>query len=200
MKWIDLLSFKDWLSYRQKEGLLIIAGIVFGLGDMFIYLLRVHNYFIGDDPSACVNCHIMTPYYATWSHSSHGRDATCNDCHVPHQNIAVKYCFKAMDGLKHTMYFVTHSERQAIMAESMSAEVIMDNCIRCHAQLNQEFVNTGRIDYMLAKRGEGKVCWDCHCQVPHGGMNSLMATPGAEGITPLPPSPVPKWLQGMMAQ
>ena len=48
-----------------------------------MYLLRAHTYFVGDDPSACVNCHIMTPYYATWSHSSHGRDATCNDCHVP---------------------------------------------------------------------------------------------------------------------
>ena len=44
----------------------------------------------------------------------------------------------------------------------------------------------------------GKVCWDCHRNVPHGGMNSLMATPGAEGVTPLPPSPVPEWLQNMM--
>ena len=32
----------------------------------------------------------------------------------------------------------------------------MDNCIRCHKQLNQEFVKTGRIDYMEAQRGEGK--------------------------------------------
>ena len=59
-----------------------------------------------------------------------------------------------MDGMKHVAYFVTHSERQAIMAEDASAEVIMDNCIRCHKQLNTEFVKTGRIDYMEAKRGE----------------------------------------------
>lgn len=198
MKYVDKIT--GLFSYRQKVGLLILAGIIVGLGAMFMYLLRAHTYFIGDNPSACVNCHIMTPYYATWSHSSHGRDATCNDCHVPHQNMVMKYGFKAMDGLKHTAYFVAHSERQAIMAETMSAEVIMDNCIRCHTQLNQEFVKTGRIDYMMAKRGEGKACWDCHRNVPHGGMNSLMATPNAEAVTPLPPSPVPQWLQGLLSK
>ena len=197
MKIIDKIT--GLFTYRQKVVLLILTGVIVGLGLLFMYLLRAHTYFVGDEPSACVNCHIMTPYYATWSHSSHGRDATCNDCHVPHQNIAMKYGFKAMDGLKHTAYFITHSERQAIMAENMSAEVVMDNCIRCHTQLNQEFVKTGRIDFMMANRGEGKACWDCHRNVPHGGMNSLMATPNAESVTPLPPSPVPQWLQGMLS-
>lgn len=179
-------------------GLLVVAGVVCGLGGLFMYLLRAHTYFVGDNPSACVNCHIMTPYYATWSHSSHGRDATCNDCHVPHQNLAFYYGFKAMDGLKHTAYFVTHSERQAPMAEALTGQVVMDNCIRCHTQLNQEFVKTGRMGYMQQQAQGGKVCWDCHRNVPHGGMNSLMATPGAEGVTPLPPSPVPNWLQNIM--
>ena len=186
---------------KFKRGLLVIAGVVCGLGGLFMYLLRAHTYFVGDDPSACVNCHIMTPYYATWSHSSHGRidnqsnGATCNDCHVPHQNLALKYGFKAMDGLKHTAYFVMHSERQAPMAETLTGQVVMDNCIRCHTQLNTEFVKTGRMGYMQQLAQGGKVCWDCHRNVPHGGMNSLMATPGAEGVTPLPPSPVPEWLQ-----
>ena len=183
---------------RCQQGLLItLAGVIVGLGGLFLYLLRAHTY-LGDDPSACINCHIMTPYYATWSHSSHHRDATCNDCHVPHSSVAAKYAFKATDGLKHTAYFVTHSERQAIMAENASAQVIMNNCIRCHTQLNQEFVKTGRIDYMMAKRGEGKACWDCHRNVPHSGVNSLMATPGAETQVPLPPSPVPDWLQSIV--
>ena len=195
----SLKSIKDAFSYRQKVLLLLIAGVLVGLGALFVYLLRAHTY-LADDSSACVNCHIMRPYYASWSHSSHGRDATCNDCHVPHSSLLAKYGFKAMDGMKHVAYFVTHSERQAIMAEDASAEVIMDNCIRCHTQLNQEFVKTGRIDYMMAKRDEGKACWDCHRNVPHGGMNSLSSTPNAEGVTQLPPSPVPQWLQGLMAR
>ena len=192
-----LSELTNLFSHRQKIFLLVVAGVICGLGGLFLYLLRAHTY-IADDPSACVNCHIMTPYYATWSHSSHGRDATCNDCHVPHQNLAMKYGFKAMDGLKHVGYFVTHSERQAIMAEEMSAEVIMDNCIRCHTQLNQEFVKTGRMGYSEQMKAGGKVCWDCHRNVPHGGMNSLSSTPNAEGVTPLPPSPVPNWLQNLM--
>ena len=198
-------KFKDTLSYKQKIGLLVAAGVIVGLGGLFMYLLRAHTY-LGDDPAACVNCHIMTPYYASWSHSSHGRvdaksnGATCNDCHVPHQNLAMKYGFKAMDGLKHVAYFVTNSERQAIMAEDMSAKVIMDNCIRCHTQLNQEFVKTGKIDFMMAKKGEGMACWDCHRNVPHGGMNSLSSTPKAESQVPLPPSPVPDWLQNMLGK
>ena len=195
MKALDKIT--NLFSCRQKIFLLVVAGVICGLGGLFLYLLRAHTY-IADDPSACVNCHIMTPYYATWSHSSHGRDATCNDCHVPHQNLAMKYGFKAMDGLKHVAYFVTHSERQAIMAEEMGAEVIMDNCIRCHRQLNQEFVKTGRMGYSEQMREGGKVCWDCHRNVPHGGMNSLSSTPNAEGVTPLPPSPVPNWLQNLM--
>jgi len=198
---MSLKNIKSWfsrlnnkLSYRQKVGLIVVAGVVVGLGGLFGYLLRAHTY-LGNDSSACVNCHIMTPYYATWSKSSHYRDANCNDCHVPHDNIIKKYAFKATDGLKHVAYFVTNSEHQAIMAEDASAEVIMNNCIRCHTQLNQEFVKTGRIDYMMAKAGEGKACWDCHRNVPHNGMNSLMSTPGAESQVPLPPSPVPGWIQ-----
>lgn len=193
-----LKSMLPSLSYGQKVTLIVLSGIIVGLGGLFMYLLRVHTYVVGDDPAACVNCHIMSPYYATWSHSSHGRDATCNDCHVPHSSLFAKYFFKGMDGMKHVGYFVTRSERQAIMAEDGSAEVIMDNCIRCHKELNTEFVKTGKIDYMLAKRGEGKACWDCHRQVPHGGVNSLSATPGAETQVPIPSSPVPEWLQKLL--
>ena len=40
MKLKDFFAFKDWLSYRQKVGLLVIAGVVCGLGGLFMYLLR----------------------------------------------------------------------------------------------------------------------------------------------------------------
>ena len=197
MKIRQIISIKDAFTYRQKVAILVIAGVVVGLGGLSAYLLRMHTY-LADDPSACVNCHIMTPYYNTWAHSSHARNATCNDCHVPHQNIFMKYFFKGKDGMNHVTKFVTHAERQTIRAEEASAEVIMDNCIRCHQQLNTEFVRTGRINYMMAQRGEGKACWDCHRDVPHKKMNSLSSTPDAVSQTPLPESPTPQWLQNMM--
>ncbi|MCF0167686.1 MAG: cytochrome c nitrite reductase small subunit [Bacteroidales bacterium] len=169
------------------------CAVIVGLGALSAYLLRIHTYFLGDDPAACVNCHIMAPYHATWLHSSHGRDATCNDCHVPHDNIVRKYWFKGTDGLRHTAMFVTHSEHQAIRANDGSAEVIMENCIRCHTQLNQEFVKTGRIDFMMAKAGEGKACWDCHRSIPHG--NNSLSTVSKSAQVPYPDSPVPQWLK-----
>ena len=84
-----LIKVNTLFTYRQKIIALVMCGTIVGLALVFAYYLRLHTYLISDDPGACVNCHIMAPYYATWSHSSHGRNATCNDCHVPHQNIAM---------------------------------------------------------------------------------------------------------------
>ena len=143
-------------SYKWKVAAVIIGGVIVGGGALFMYMLRAHTY-LGDDPAACVNCHIMTPYYATWFHSSHARNATCNDCHVPHENAVKKWTFKGMDGMKHVAAFLTKSEPQVIQAHEASSEVIMNNCIRCHTQLNTEFVKTGKIDYMMSQVGEGRL-------------------------------------------
>lgn len=182
-------------SRRWKIIAIMLAGIIVGSGSLLLYMLRAHTY-LTDDPAACVNCHIMAPYYATWFHSSHSRNATCNDCHVPHENAVKKWTFKGMDGMRHVGVFLMKGEHQVIQALPESAQVIMNNCIRCHTQLNTEFVKTGRIDYMKAQVGEGKACWDCHRDVPHGGSNSLSSTPAA--LVPYPESPVPAWLQKVM--
>lgn len=102
----EKLSFH--LSNKQKVFLLILSGAFVGLGALFLYLLRAHTY-LADNPSACVNCHIMTPYYATWSRSSHARDATCNDCHVPHDNFfhkwhtEIQYIMQRHRGANHSL-------------------------------------------------------------------------------------------------
>lgn len=179
-------------SRKWKIFALVVSGIIVGGGGLFLYMLRAHTY-LGDDPAACVNCHIMGPYYATWFHSSHSRDATCNDCHVPHDNAIKKWAFKGKDGIGHVVAFLSFSERDVIQAHSQSSQVIMNNCIRCHTQLNQEFVSVGRIDYMMAEVGQGKACWDCHRDVPHGQARNLSSTPDA--LVPYPASPVPEWLQ-----
>ena len=48
------------IGERTKAALLVIAGVVCGLGGLFMYLLRAHTYFIGDNPSACSieRCHL----------------------------------------------------------------------------------------------------------------------------------------------
>lgn len=192
---MSINSILSRLTYLQKIMLITVCGILVGGGALFAYLLRAHTY-LGEDSSACVNCHIMSPYYATWMHSSHSRNATCNDCHVPHENIARKYAFKGMDGMKHVAMFLTRSEDMSPKIGDAGAQVVMNNCIRCHTELNTTMVNTGKVDYMMTKVGEGKVCWDCHRQIPHGGTNSLAKTPNS--IVPMPKSAVPDWLQSML--
>ena len=47
------------IGERTKVGLLVIAGVVCGLGGLFMYLLRAHTYFVGDNP------HLTMPRGAT---------------------------------------------------------------------------------------------------------------------------------------
>ena len=186
---------------RQVSGpvllLCALVGALLGAGG-FTFREGEGLAYLGNESKTCANCHIMRDQYDGWQKASHHARATCNDCHVPHDNIVTHYLFKGVDGMKHVAYFVTHNEPQVIRAETMSAQVIMDNCIRCHTQLNSEFVKTGRINYMMAKRGDGMACWDCHRQVAHGGVNSLSSTPNGESQVPLPSSPVPEWIQRMV--
>lgn len=189
---------KKFLSYIPTRFVLpffILCGIIAGLGVYLVYMSRAYSY-LSDDPSACVNCHIMAPYYQSWNHSSHTNWATCNDCHVPHNNVVSKYAFKAKDGLYHAAIFTINGQPEVIRPREESYEVIMNNCIRCHTELNTEFVNTGMIDYVEVKEGKGKACWDCHTEVPHSKRSNLSASPNA--IVPLPSSPVPNWLKEKM--
>ncbi|WP_185154680.1 cytochrome c nitrite reductase small subunit [Dysgonomonas sp. 511] len=189
---------KKLLSHIPNQFILplfVVGGLIVGLGGYTVYMSRAHSY-LSDDPSACVNCHIMAPYYQSWNHSSHAQWATCNDCHVPQDNVLNKYAFKAKDGLYHAAIFTINGEPNVIRPREESYEVIMNNCIRCHLQLNTEFVKTGMIDYCDVKEGKGKACWDCHTQVPHTKVSNLSSSPNA--IVPLPASPVPDWLKKRM--
>jgi cytochrome c nitrite reductase small subunit len=170
---------------------IIISGAFVGI---FIYTFitsRAYTY-LSDDPATCVNCHVMAPYYATWLHSSHGKDATCNDCHIPQDNYFNKYFVKGLNGYRHAAVFTKRTEEQAMTAIPMNSQALMNNCIRCHTQLNSEFVETGRHTWKEMQEIGGRVCWDCHRDVPHTRSRSLSSTPDAR--VPMPESNVPEWL------
>ena len=79
-----------------------------------------------------MNCHVMTTQYLTWQHSSHARVATCNDCHVPHDNLVHKFAFKAQDGSWHATVFTMRWEPQVIRLSERAKPVVQANCRRCH--------------------------------------------------------------------
>jgi cytochrome c nitrite reductase small subunit len=166
-----------------------IIGTIIGIGAVIFYQSRAWSYLL-DDPTACINCHIMIPQYTTWQHSSHARVATCNDCHVPHDNILNKYYFKAKDGSRHATLFTLRMEEQVIRITDPSMRVVQMNCVRCHSYVNDN-VHT-KLTLREIQQGEGKLCWSCHREVPHGRVNSLSSVPNAKIQLETPN--LPNWL------
>jgi len=175
---------------RWRLPVIILLGIITGLGLMVVKISNAASY-MSDNPDTCINCHVMSTQYATWQRSSHARVATCNDCHVPQDNFVRKYLFKAMDGMRHSYMFTFRLEPQVIKIKNAGLNVVQENCIRCHNTL----INTNSIVAVtgnMALHGEGRLCWDCHRETPHGRVKSLSAVPLAK--TPDVPPAVPKWI------
>ncbi|MCK5209794.1 MAG: cytochrome c nitrite reductase small subunit [Cyclobacteriaceae bacterium] len=177
-----------WLFYVN----LLIAFFV----GIFVYALYVSNAvsYLSDEPETCVNCHVMWSEFATWQHSSHREVAVCNDCHVPHNNVFNKYYFKAKDGLRHATMFTLRMEPQVIKMHEAGQEVVQKNCQGCHQRINQD-VGLLTISLEDKMHGDGKLCWDCHREVPHGRVKGLNSAPNSR--VPLPGSPVPKFIRNL---
>lgn len=187
---------------RWRPAATVLAGAILALG---LYLLKLSNAasYLSDDPQACVNCHIMTPHYITWNHSSHRETAHCNDCHVPHNNILNKYFFKAKDGLYHASIFTLRAEPQVIKALAPSVAVIQSNCIRCHEDQVTDPKMMAWVDGHHSSR-TGRTCWECHREVPHGRVKSLSAVghqiEPIKAYAPADLAIIPQWLEEAMEQ
>lgn len=175
----------------------LVVGILVGLGIYVFYISNAISY-LSDDPKTCINCHVMNPQYSTWFHSSHRERATCNDCHVPHDNVFDKYFFKAKDGIRHATVFSLRNEPQVIYIKEEGAKVVQQNCVRCHNDLitdNKMLTKTREFDHF---RTDGRYCWTCHREVPHGRVNSLSSVP-SENI-PKTKVPIPKWIRDLIKE
>ncbi len=155
----------------------ILTGIFIGLGAYTLKISKAASY-LSHDPKTCINCHVMIPQYASWKRSSHARVAVCVDCHIPHDNFIHSYSFKMRDGLRHSYVFATRMEPQVIMIKEEGTAVVQENCIRCHQNVLQD-TSLPQATYEAHKAGEGKLCWECHREVPHGRVHSLSSAPYA---------------------
>ena len=173
---------------------ILLLGVIVGLG---LYILRISNAasYLSDDPETCVNCHVMNPQYATWSHSAHREVTSCNDCHVPHDNVFSKYFFKAKDGMRHATMFTLRQEPQVIFIKEAGKEVVQENCIRCHEKLLTDNAGIARIAASKHYRMD-RPCIECHRETPHGRVNSLASVPYAR--IPQLKEVVPSWLKEIM--
>ena len=169
--------------------------IVFFVGN-FVHSFYVSNAisYLSDNPKTCVNCHVMRSEFASWQHSSHREVAVCNDCHVPHDNVFNKYWFKAKDGFRHATMFTFRMEPQVIRMHEAGQAVVQENCKGCHQNVNQN-VSTRNVSLEDKLHDNGKLCWDCHREVPHGRVRGLSSTPNAR--VPLPGSSIPEFIRNL---
>lgn len=138
----------------------VIVGFL-ALAAVVGVLLYTSNFtvYLGNDPTACNNCHVMDAVYEGWFHSSHQPWAACNDCHTPHALIP-KYFIKAVSGMNHVTMFTLGHIPEPLRAKESTRRIIQANCIRCHEEAVSAIAD-GQMD-------SGRYCFECHRDVAHG--------------------------------
>lgn len=134
------------------------VGILCGLG-AFTFGYGEGAAYLSNDPAACANCHVMQGHHESWLKSSHGKVATCNDCHLYHDFVG-KWLTKADNGFFHSLAFTTGDFPDPIRIKPRNRRVTQAACVHCHA----DFVNA-----LLPAHegGEAQLCVHCHSDVGH---------------------------------
>jgi cytochrome c nitrite reductase small subunit len=141
----------------------VLLGAVVGLGLYTFGYAKGYSY-LGHDPAACANCHVMQEHFSAWEKGSHRAVATCNDCHTPH-NIVGKYAVKANNGFWHSFYFTTGNFPDPLRITPRNHRVTENACRHCHAEITDAIEHGGQRDD--ARGNEEFSCVRCHRHVGH---------------------------------
>jgi cytochrome c nitrite reductase small subunit len=148
----------------------LLVGITFGLGAFTFGYAKGYSY-LGHDPAACANCHVMSDHYRSWMGSSHHAVAGCNDCHTPH-DVVGKYYTKALNGFWHSFYFTTGTYPDPIRITSRNRSVTEGACRHCHEPITDAIEHgTSAPATPSLEKGHAKdeeiSCIRCHRNVGH---------------------------------
>ncbi len=173
----------EGVEERIKKTAIVVITIAVIFFLYMIYISKAWSY-LSKDPKACINCHVMNTQYATWQHSSHARDVTCVECHLPTDNVFNKYMAKGIDGFNHTVAFTFNTYDHAIKISDYGANRVQKNCISCHKSMTSTIgANANKYHNFDDETVEnGRKCWSCHQDVPHGKVRGLTTTPDNLGI------------------
>ncbi len=141
---------------KWASGLAVALFIGAGL---FTFDLGGGASYLREDPSACMNCHIMRDQYAAWKNGPHAFFASCNDCHTGNGLLA-HYSTKAVNGFAHSFAFTTGRFHEPLQIHDFNRRIAESNCRRCHADL------AVAVDGFAA-HGEKGACLRCHADVGH---------------------------------
>lgn len=162
---IDTKRCLAWLALLTS----ILLGCLVGAGG-FTFVTAAGTAYLSDDPKACINCHIMREQFDGWTHASHHAVATCNDCHLPQENLFRKFMVKASNGYHHSQAFTFSNFAEPIRIRPGNAVVLESNCLRCHREITAEITAHGKLG-LISERTQGVDlygCARCHADVGHG--------------------------------
>ena len=114
-----------------RSSLGALFGLLVGIGGYTFVYAKGASY-LGDDPAACANCHVMKETFASWEKSSHHAVAVCNDCHTP-PGLFSKYAEKARAGLFDSVSFTSGRFSDPITISEKSVRIAERACRKCHA-------------------------------------------------------------------
>ncbi len=138
----------------------VLVGIlcfVTGLA-MFTFIRAEGTAYFSENPSACMNCHVMREQFDAWHHSSHARVATCNDCHSPHDNMVNKLIAKGINGFNHSFAFTFNTYPEVITITQFNEDIVNDSCLYCHENLVSE---------IAPNHDNAPSCITCHAGIGH---------------------------------
>lgn len=138
----------------------LLLGTAAGVG-AYTFVYAEGASYLSTDPRACVNCHVMQPQYDAWQKASHHTVAGCVDCHLPAEGLA-KYVAKAKNGWNHSKAFTLQDFPEPIQITPGNAEILQENCLRCHGDLVHDLVAGATTDARAIQ------CVHCHRTVGHG--------------------------------
>jgi len=146
-----------------------LIGVLVGSG-LFTFISAEGASYLSNDPKVCVNCHIMREQFDGWQHGSHHAVATCNDCHLPHDNVIHKFFVKGSNGFHHSEAFTTMNFHEPIRIKPGNAKVLEANCLRCHGELTGEITAHGTLGVPTdpTQKADLYGCVRCHQEVGHG--------------------------------
>lgn len=153
--------------FRFRSGKMLLFLLLCGGGAalLLIFLLLGPPKLLAksEHPDFCSGCHVMEAEYEAWAHTGAHRRRACVDCHLPNDNKAIHYAWKAIDGIKDVALFYSGAVPEHITITKHGKEVLQANCIRCHEQ------TVAQIDHE-------RKCWECHRRIMHtrsGAMQTI---------------------------
>ncbi len=190
MKWISLgiifttnrSKLMVLFDFIKKQWRIITLCIVFGLLGMVASLIMAEGVHATSDADFCMGCHVMEPMVAAYREdihggkNSHGIQAVCTDCHLPHESVT-GYLIAKIKTSSNDIWCnfvlgtddIDWEERRS----HRSRFVYDSGCLSCHHELEEATQSNMKAflphrDYFLEKEGKSDMtCVSCHENVGH---------------------------------